>query len=148
MKHFIELTVAQKVSGFSVELDHHVCMCDDHDEAEWSLIDHIHSLTLNGHDLFRLEGRNLSSLIHLFIWPVFSCSWITDFSCDMWRQLQQSFSRYEDNVVHLMTREVSNSACGNRWSEHFSQLPLTGKRLLIADTDFAGEVFGMILTVW
>ena len=51
MKHFIELTVAQKVSGFSVELDH-VCMCDEHDEAEWSLIDHIHSLTLSGHDLF------------------------------------------------------------------------------------------------
>ena len=39
---------------------------------------------LNGHYLFRLEGRNLSSLIHLFPWPVFSCSWITDFSCDMW----------------------------------------------------------------
>ena len=61
---------------------------------------------LNGHDLFRLEGRNLSSLIHLFPWPVFSCSWITDFSCDMWRQLQQSLPRHEDNAVNQLQANV------------------------------------------
>ena len=62
--------------------------------------------SLNGHDLFRLEGRNLSSLIHLFPWPVFSCSWITDFSCDMWRQLQQSLPRHEDNAVNQLQANV------------------------------------------
>ena len=70
-------------------------------------------------------------------------------SCDVWRQLQQSFSRYEDNVVHLTTTEVSNSAWGDRWSEHyFLNCHDWEKAADSRHADFRGEFFGMILTVW